>query len=289
MSAIRSYPRRVHPVLSRRQVIAGTGATAAVGIAAVGYSLVRDKPMFRRLFTDPGPLATVPDAPEGDIRHETRQSSARGQPVGLFTAVPAGHGDGAGLPVCLVLHGGSATTADFREFGFGRFLSAAVQAGTRPFVLAGVDGGGNGWGPGQDGDDPQRLLLDELPTWLDERGFDTSMLAAWGWSMGGHGVLLLGEAAPERFRAIAAFSPAIPDGASAPDDVWNAKERLDPDRTGLWCGTSDSFYPRVKRFAGALASRPALARWEAGGHTRPYWNRITPEAFAFIGDRLIRK
>jgi S-formylglutathione hydrolase FrmB len=277
----------VHPVISRRRLVAGAGATAAVGaVGAVGYSLVGGVPGLRRRLTDQGPPGTIPDAPEGDIRLERRHSSARGQPVGLFTAVPAGHGDGAGLPVCLVLHGGSATTADFRAFGFGRFLSAAVQTGTPPFVLAGVDGGHAGWGPGSDGDDPQRLLLDELPRWLDERGFDTSAWAAWGWSMGGHGVLLLAEAASERFRAIAAFSPAIPEDASAPGDVWSRSGRLVPDRTGLWCGTSDTFHPRVERFAERLDGRPAIARWGEGGHTRRYWNRITPEAFAFVGGRL---
>ena len=47
----------------------------------------------------------------------------------LFTAVPAGHGEGAGLPVVVVLHGSSASAAQLRGFGLGRFVTAAVEAG----------------------------------------------------------------------------------------------------------------------------------------------------------------
>jgi pimeloyl-ACP methyl ester carboxylesterase len=268
----------VHPT-SRRQLLLGAGAAGVLGAVGAGAAALEAWPELRRRFADQGPAGTIPDAPEGLVRLETRDSSTRGRPVGLFTAVPHGHGDGAGLPVCLVLHGGSATTADFRPFGFGRFLTAAVRAGTPPFVLAGVDGGSDGWGG-----DPLRLLLDELPGWLDERGFETSAPAAWGWSMGGHGVLLLGEAAPERFRALAAFSPAIPSDRAAA--VWTGRDRLVPERTGFWCGTSDAFHPRVEAFAASLTGPPAAGRWAAGAHTRRYWDRVTPEAFAFIGNRL---
>lgn len=104
--------------------------------------------------------------------------------VDLFTAVPAGHGDGAGLPVVVVLHGSSAAAAALRGFGLGRFVTAAVRAGTPPFVLAGTDDGPAGWiadGPV----DPPRMLRDELPTWLAERGFDAGRRTLWSWSRGG--------------------------------------------------------------------------------------------------------
>jgi hypothetical protein len=45
-----------------------------------------------------------------------------------------------------------------------------VQLGTPPFVLAGADGGSLFWQP--DGsDNPQRMVLEELPRWLSARGF----------------------------------------------------------------------------------------------------------------------
>ena len=71
---------------------------------------------------------------------------ARGQTVDLFTAVPAGYGDGAGLPVVVILHGASATAKDFQPFGLARFLTQAVRDGAEPFVLAGADGGSDALG-----------------------------------------------------------------------------------------------------------------------------------------------
>jgi hypothetical protein len=70
------------------------------------------------------------------------------------------------------------------DFGFGRFLTDAVQRGAKPFVLAGATGGVLRWEPSGN-DDPRAMVHDELPPWCKERGFDTARIALWGWSMGG--------------------------------------------------------------------------------------------------------
>ena len=31
---------------------------------------------------------------------------------------------------------------------------------------------------------------------------------------------------------------------------------------------------------------PAIAAWAPGAHTRAYWNRVTPDAFRFLGGLL---
>jgi hypothetical protein len=93
--------------ISRRSFLVGIGAGAAA-VAAGGVAF-RSR---RGAGEAPGP---VPDAPVGDERVEGRRSEARGKEVDFYTAVPAGHGDGRGLPVCLVLHGASATAADFDD------------------------------------------------------------------------------------------------------------------------------------------------------------------------------
>lgn len=192
----------------------------------------------------------------------------------------------------------SATTADFRAFGFAQFLSSAVAAGVPPFVLVAADGGRKSWRSTDDDDvdDPQRMLIEEVPRWFGGRHFDFTRLATWGWSMGGHGALLLAEALGDDLRAAAAFSPAIPAAANGegvtldgrPRDVWAAKDDVDGARTGLWCGTADALYPTVRRFAEALRTPPAVASWGKGDHTRGYWDRVTPEAFRFVGERLAR-
>src|SRR5918996_3872073 len=134
-------PKTGKEPISRRALLGGLagGAVVVAGLAA--------GPVRSRLFDDgeaPGP---VPDAPVGDERVERRRSVARHRDVDFYTAVPAGHGDGRGLPVCLILHGGSAVAADYPGFGLGRFLSDAVARGAAPFVLAGADGGRRGWEP----------------------------------------------------------------------------------------------------------------------------------------------
>src|SRR5207245_2671905 len=126
--------------------------------AAVASGAVSLPSRVRRIFAQPAVSGPIPDVPLGQERLVQVASKARGRSVGFWTAVPAGLGDGHGLPVCLVLHGASATTADFSRFGLGRFLTDAVRSGVPPFVLAGADGGSTGWEP-TSGDDPQRMLV----------------------------------------------------------------------------------------------------------------------------------
>ena len=178
----------------RRRILLSGGAAAVA--AAAGYRHFR-----------PPAEPVLPDAPAGAQRLEQRYSAARGRAVDFYTEVPAGHGDGRGLPVCLVLHGGSTTAADFPRLGLGRFLTDAVRRGAAPFVLAGATGGRLSWRPGVP-DDPQRLVHTEIPRWCAARGLDTTRMAACGWSMGGYGALLLAAAFPGFLSAVAAFSPA---------------------------------------------------------------------------------
>lgn len=266
---------------TRREVLRlglGAGAAVAVSVGAAGCSRGTGRASDRQ---PQAALDEIPHAPEGVVRLDTVHSAARGQTVQLFTAVPAGHGDGAGLPVCLVLHGASATAADLRPFGFGRFLTAAVGAGAAPFVLAGADGGRNLW-KRQGADDPQRMLVEEMPVWLASRGFDATLPAAFGWSMGGYGSLLLAAAHPRLLSGVAALSPALSTG----DDVSAAAGRLEGPRIGLWCGAQDGFAPAVRAFAAALPGGPAVASFPAGAHTRIFWNSVTLDALRFVGSRI---
>jgi hypothetical protein len=183
-------------MMRRRVLLAGAAGIATS--AAAGFRYLRPEPQ----------QPIVPGAPAGDERVEPRRSVARGRTVDFYTAVPAGHGDGRGLPVCLVLHGASKTAADFPALNLGGFLTAAVRRGAPPFVLAGATGDRLSWRP-SGADDPQRMVHEEIPGWCAARGFDTSRLAAWGWSMGGYGSLLLAATFPGFVGAVAAFAPAV--------------------------------------------------------------------------------
>ncbi len=256
------------------------GAAAAGGVVTG----VLDVPgPIRRRFADTGVDGVIPAVPAGKVSLEQRTSQARGRQVGFFTAVPDGYGDGVGLPVCMVLHGATATTADYDEFGLGQFLTAAVRDGVPPFVLVGADGGRTFWAGDGGADDPQRMLREEIPAWCEELGFDVSRMAAYGWSMGGHGVLLAAERNPGWLTATAALSPAVSPG----DAVFASVGRLSGERTGIWCGTADALYDNVRALAAEVPGGPARADFAPGAHTRGYWNRITPDAFAFVGASLV--
>ncbi|MGX6607516.1 alpha/beta hydrolase [Micromonosporaceae bacterium Da 78-11] len=257
--------------MRRRTLLVGGGAVVAAA-ATAGY---------RARSADPEPV--IPAVPAGDERLQQRASAARGRTVDLYTAVPAGHGDGSGLPVCLVLHGASATAADFAGFGFGKFLTDSVRRGNPPFVLAGATGGRLSWRP-SGGDDPQRMVREEIPAWCRARGFDTSRLVAWGWSMGGYGSLLLAEAFPGFVRAVAAFSPAV----TPKDDVFTAAEILRGLPVGLWCGRQDGLYSEVRALAKALPQPPAAGSYADGRHNFGYWSTCIPAAFDFLSRALRR-
>jgi S-formylglutathione hydrolase FrmB len=265
--------------VSRRGLLVGAASLGGAALLA-GYTGAAQR-VARHLGIGPGPY--IPEAPQGQVRLETIRSAARGRRVHLFTAVPHGYGDGAGLPVVIILHGATATAADFQPFGLGHFLTAAVQQGAAPFVLAGADGGAQYWEPNPaTGDNPQAMVLHEMPGWLTQRGFDASTRAMWGWSMGGYGSLRIAEIEPGWARAVAAFSPAV----SVGDSVFASVDALASTPLGVWCGTDDPLYASVRRLVARLPRRPQILTYGPGGHDRYFWNDHTVAAFRFLAARL---
>ncbi|WP_457206432.1 alpha/beta hydrolase [Nocardioides sp. P5_C9_2] len=261
-------PGRVRRPVGRRGLLAALGSL--VGLGALGWA-VAPPAVTERLEGRLGiePEAFVPAAAEGTVRLERVSSQAMGE-LDLFTAVPAGFGDGAGLPVVVLLHGSSASAAELRGFGLGRFVTAAVEAGTPPFVLAGTDDGPAGWVPSGDVD-PLRMLRDDLPRWLAERGYDAERRGLWGWSRGGYGALELATREPDWPGALALFSPAL-----APDDpVLLDLGALAHLPWGLWCGEWDPFRDGALALADAAPVAPDPWVGGDGGHTRAYWNSHT--------------
>lgn len=252
-------------MITRRQLL---GGAAALGAGAAGWALAPPDVRWRaRSAVGLTPEAFVPDAPEGQVSLERVTSRHLGD-IDLFTAVPDGYGTGAGLPVVVVLHGSSASAAALRGFGLPRFVTAAVEAGAPPFVLAATDDGPDGWLP-VDGLDPQAMLREELPGWLADRGFGDSR-ALWGWSRGGYGALRFVQAEPTWATGLALFSPALHPG----DEVLVDLSALAELPWGLWCGDWDPFRDGADALL-AAAPPPERAVAGDGGHTRVYWNDQT--------------
>ncbi len=267
-------------MITRRGLLTGTAAAGAVGVAGVAGWQLAPAPLTWRVRETFGlnPDPFVPDAPEGQVRVEPVTSRFMGD-LDLFTAVPAGHGDGAGLPVVVVLHGSSATAAALPGFGLGRFVTAAVEAGAPPFVLAGTDDGPAGWLP-SGSTDPQAMLREELPRWLTERGYAGSR-ALWGWSRGGYGALRFVEAEPDWATGLALFSPALQPGDSALDDL-SALEQV-PWR--IWCGESDPFHDGAVALVDSAPPPEGFVEGP-GGHTRVYWNDHTIDMLRWLSGTL---
>ena len=266
--------------LSRRALLAGGVGAVGLGAAgAVGWQ-VAPTSLKARVGLVPDPF--LPDAAEGQVRLETVSSAAMDAEVGLYTAVPAGHGDGAGLPVVVVLHGASASAERLVDFELGRFVTASAESGATPFVLAATDDGPAGWVPDGGDADPQRMVREELPGWLAERGFDADRRVLWGWSRGAYGILRLTQLDPGFARAAALFSPAL----TAGDPVYDDLDRLVDLPLGVWCGEQDSFYDATTALVDDLSVPPEVLTYGAGEHTRYYWNDHTLEAFAWLASKL---
>lgn len=256
--------------------MAGVAVAGAAGWEVAPYSVTSRVRNHLGLTPDP----FVPDAPEGQVRLDRVTSEHLGE-IDLFTAVPAGHGSGAGLPVIVVLHGSSASAAAFRGFGLARFVTAAVRAGAPPFVLAGTDDGPDGWVPSA-GADPQAMLREEMPGWLEDRGYAADRRALWGWSRGGYGALCYVQTDPGWARGLALFSPALHDGNPALAD-------LSPLATlpwGLWCGESDPCHDGAVALAEQAPTPPDPWVQGEGAHTRLYWNAHTLAMMQFLAHTL---
>ena len=140
------------------------------------------------------------------MTRERIRSLSRGTEVELVVIRP--EDAEPNLPVCLALHGRGEGAGMFVDLGVPRMLSSAVNyQGTPPFAVVAVDGGDSYWVARDEDDDPQKMLAEELPTWLEERGLATNPFAVLGISMGGYGAF--NYAANLNDPALAAISPAL--------------------------------------------------------------------------------
>jgi S-formylglutathione hydrolase FrmB len=229
-----------------------------------------------------------------------RSSARRGTTVAYDILLPPGHGDPAGLPVCLALHGrgGNHRTAVSGPH-LDRGLASVVRAGSPPFAIVAMDGGDhNYWHRRANGDDPQAMIISELLPRLASKGMRTNRIAVFGWSMGGYGAFLLAETlGRSRVAFVAADAPALwlhPGDSAAGafddaddfrrNDVFAGRPRLAGIPVRVVCGASDPFLVATKTF---VAGVPDLvgADYPPGGHDDKVWSetavaQLTPMAAA---------
>jgi S-formylglutathione hydrolase FrmB len=321
----RNGPRR----LFLRYSLAGVVVVAAAGGA--GFELVS-----RGVLPGKGALdrfdgacsAALPDlapyAPPGPQVSGTFFSAARNRTVGYTIGYPPGHRPGAKLPLIVMLHGyGGNHTSALSGLSPSQAVALRVNgAPLPPMALVTVDGGGGYWNP-HPGDDPQKMLTNELIPMCQRLGLGTSAgsttrpagggsrgkphrIGVMGISMGGYGALLLAEKRPDLVAAVAAISPAIwtsyaqarsaNAGAYASaadftaDDAVTHAAALAGLPVRVASGYSDPFYPGVQAFARALpkasGSEPATVIFANGCHDGSFFTPQEPPSLAFLASHL---
>ena len=289
--------------ISRRGFILG-GAGAAVLVAGGGVGLVEADVLPGRAKLNAtlgldGGAGTVPDIEPGPTVSGTFTSAARRTTVGYTIVRPPGAT--GKLPLAVTLHGKNATNAQsITGLHYDKYLAAAVAGGTPPFALVMVDGGDTiYWHRRADGDDPLKMITDELLPIAAAHNLRTDRFGLTGWSMGGYGSLLIGEQlGADRVAAVAAVSPAIfADYASssagsfdsaadfAANDPRSHPEELKDVAVLIDCGTDDPFAAQAQQMRALLTPGPA-GSMSAGAHTDRYMTRVAPEQMNWLGQQL---
>jgi S-formylglutathione hydrolase FrmB len=287
--------------LTRRALLVGA---AGLGTAAAAGAVVEGPRAWRRahalIHPAPEPRTSIPAVETGGLVTGAFVSAARGgRRVRWAIAYPPDASQS--LPVALVLHGrGDNFATAFGSHALDRLLAAVVRDGTPPFALAAVDGGDHTyWHRRRDGDDPQRMLMDEFVPMLAQRGLHTARTGLSGWSMGGYGALLLAERLGSTgCAAVAVDSPALwlrasqtaPgafDGAGdyAANDVFAGRARLADVPVRVAIGTSDPFYAATRAFVAGVRPAPATD-FSMGGHTPAFWRHSATGQLRFLGRAL---
>ncbi|WP_436501203.1 alpha/beta hydrolase-fold protein [Actinokineospora sp. HUAS TT18] len=218
-------------------------------------------------------------------------SSGRYREVDIVIMRPAGVTEP--IPVCVALHPRLGGAKWFLEVGVPDMLTKVVQAGADPFAVVAVDGGN--WVGNKD-DAPQRMLMEDLPSWLDYHDLASTPFSCLGIAEGGAGALNLARV--PGMSAVAAISPNLYEQWSAANDSlvfadqadWQKREPLRHTTeyanlsVGVWCGTEDKeFIGPARAFA---ENTKAVATFAPGGHDNAYWTRVLPEALKFVGGVL---
>ena len=276
----------------RTLLVGGAGLVVAGGAASVSPRVFRRVTRAYRGGSVAVPSGSVP------VRSMTWRSAARRQDVQVRIIVPPSLSLGGPVPVCMWLHGrGDRAATVVEDLKVANFLSQAVAGGVAPFVIVAADGGEGYWHQRRSGDDPEAMVVEELPRVLEREGIVAGRWAIAGWSMGGYGSLLLAER-HQRFMAVAASSPAVWFRASdtrpgafdsaedfAAHDVLASLDKL-PHQVRIDCGLQDPFastasamLKRVPGMHGGLVE---------GAHTMRFWRSVLPAQLAFLGDALTR-
>jgi len=265
--------------VSRRGALFG-GVAALAGMGGVLGLVEKDVlPGRYRLAPYLGRCGDMPELPKvrpGPVRQVTFTSG--GRPARAVIGIPPGSNER--LPVVVMLHGsaGDARTP-FDVYGTHYYLADAVNKGTRPFAVVGIDDWSDGSGM------PAPLIERDLLPFLGRQGLSVDRIGVLGWSIGGRGALwFAADAGPGPVRVVAAASPAL----SQPDLAPLAGKLTDIP-VSLTCGADDAFnvptrdlLTRLRRVPGADVTGGIFP----GCHDAVFRRRMLPGQLPYLGRHL---
>lgn len=278
---------------SRRWSIAALAGLAAAIVVAfvVAVGAVRDD---------------GPADPQG--AHVTRlalDSAAVDATERVTVVVPPGEAPQSDRPLLVFLHGRG---ADDQSYLDAPMFAALRRLGARAPIVAFPDGGDDSYWHDRDGGAWGRYVTDEvIPRVARRFHADPRRVAIGGISMGGFGALDIAAAAPGRFCAVGAHSPALwrSGGETAPGAFDDAEDFAAHDVVGaaevdpgaftaqpVWidAGSEDPFRPGDEAFVTALRAGGADVRLSTrdGGHTDDYWQSRWKDYLPFYAAALAR-
>jgi pimeloyl-ACP methyl ester carboxylesterase len=297
---------------SRRRFLTwglGTAATVLVGGAGafelVAHGVLPGKYALERI--DGACNVAAPAlqiSPGGRSYPGSFHSEARHRTVAYAIAYPPGHGPGSQLPLVVVLHAYGANV-DNALSGITLAEACGLRVGDRslpPMALVAADGG-NGYWHAHPGDDPMKMVVDELIPMCQSRGLGRQprQIGVTGISMGGYGALLLAEKHPDLIAVVAAISPAVWTSYAqarsanagayssardfADDDAVTHAAALADMPVRIASGDDDPFRPGVEALTRALP-RGATVVQSAGCHTAQFFTAQIPPSLEFLGRHL---
>lgn len=243
------------------------------------------------------------------VNSEVVFSKYRGTSVQLFTAVPTGVQNTADLPMVLYLHGRdgvhptpipedtlAALERGHREGKIPPFGFVVPDAGYNPYYY---DGSLNG--------DLLSMLMEEVPQWLVESGFehnDGIPVACAGISTGGFGALrytIERNRAGSPVSALGLLAPALPTtweemqtkNAFLSEEKWQENDplhhtdELGDVPIGAWIGDTDAFMEGLTELLDAHENTPVFTVLP-GGHEPAVFDVVGTDMVRFLAEGVSR-
>lgn len=294
--------------MSRRSLLIGAaGAVVVVGGGAAGadYEIHRHPTWRTRLFG----CGTTPSIPHSDyvVTSGTYPSQAMHSDVPWFVALPKSASTapsplGFRPPLVVVLPGVGATAATLIN-GIG-LPGWATASGIRGLAFACPGGGDHTYyHPRADGTNSFAWVTDEFIPMVEQRfgvGGARARRAAFGYSMGGYGALLVAAKRPDLACAAVASSPAVfptyQDAVAGHPYTFDSE--ADWERWGLWqqlqtvdgtpvridCGDADPFASTARQLLTRIPN--AIGGISHGCHDEAFWRTVAPAQLRFLAAHL---